>query len=225
MITEKEPNNNLVIISVLNTKGGATKTTSAINIARGIQQCDLSVAVGETDPQRSLRAWEANRTYEPSKPLPKIIPLPGKEDILGVRYHPELQNIDVLVIDGAGGDLPNLGWAHMVSTLTIFVSQPTPLDIKPLQDIHQLGMIRQDRLSAFLLSRIKKGNSINDAVKAGLGSFGIPVLENSIRELTGFKTCMGEGLTVFEYSAYKKEQEDIMNLVSEIFSILEGRQQ
>ncbi len=48
-----------MIISILNQKGGAGKTTISVNLARGLKQDGGSVLLVDSDPQGSARDWHA----------------------------------------------------------------------------------------------------------------------------------------------------------------------
>lgn len=53
------------IIAVLNQKGGAGKTTVAINLSSAIQPLGYSVLLADTDPQSSARDWAAANEQQP----------------------------------------------------------------------------------------------------------------------------------------------------------------
>jgi len=216
-------NQNMVIVSVLNPKGGATKTTVVMSLARAFQHIGLSVAIGETDPQGSLRKWRLNLDSELETPMPAVIDLPNRDSIFGVRDNPALEGVELLLIDGVAFDVMKFAHAHKVSNFVLLVTQPSPGDLGPLIDMFDLGTIQNgNAMCAFLLSRTKKNDDLNDVVRAALAQFNLPILNSTIRDLKGFKTSQVEGKTVFEYGAYIEAQRDVMAVASEVLELMQG---
>jgi len=209
----------MLIIGVQNTKGGATKSTTSVNLSRAFQKRGCEVALGETDPQGTLREWVADNRSAEVDGMPKVIQLQDRNDILSVRDNPELEGVEVLIIDGVANGFREILAVSKVADFLLIVTQPSPADVKPIGDFIDI-LEGKDVKTAFLLTRTKKGDDLNDIIKKGLDVFGYPVLENTIRDLKGFKTSFGAGRTVFEFSDYKAAQDDVSNVVNEILEIL-----
>lgn len=209
-------NNSMLIIGIQNTKGGATKSTTSVNIARGLQLAGQKVALGETDSQGTLREWRADNDGQ-NDDLPLVVDLRDRQSILEVRSHPEMQDIDVLLIDGAANNFPAFLAVAKVADFVVIVAQPSSADFKPIEEmvdvLHDKG-----RKTAFLLTRTKKGDDYVEEARGVLeAEFPYPVLKNTIRDLKGFRTTFGAGQTVFEYPAYKRGQEDIVAVIEELW--------
>lgn len=203
------------IIGVQNTKGGATKSTTCVNLARAYQKLGLSVAIGETDSQGTLREWVADNQSGNSD-MPVVIQLPDRADILGVRGRPEMAEIDVLIIDGVANGFREFIAVSKVADLLVIVSQPSPTDIKPIDDLMDV-LEGKNVNTVFLLNRCRTGDDLVDHVREALSQHGYPVLKQVIRDLKGFRTTFGTGETVFEYSAYKHAQDDVTAVAVELW--------
>ncbi|WP_270822676.1 ParA family protein, partial [Aeromonas sp. QDB14] len=55
----------MLVISVLNQKGGSGKTTIATHLARAFQVAGHDVLLIDSDPQGSARDWSAVRDEQP----------------------------------------------------------------------------------------------------------------------------------------------------------------
>jgi len=55
----------MIVIAVLNQKGGSGKTTIATHLARALQLDGASVVLIDSDPQGSARDWAAVREDQP----------------------------------------------------------------------------------------------------------------------------------------------------------------
>lgn len=209
----------MLVIGIQNTKGGATKSTTSVNLARAYQKMNMVVALGETDPQGTLKEWYADNDAEGNNQA-QVIQLLDKSEILGVRDNPALQNCDVLIIDGVANGFKEFLAVSKVADLVLIVSQPSPADIKPVDDLMDI-LDGRDTRAAFLLTRTRKGDDLAKQVRAALSEYGYPVLRNTIRDLKGFKTTFGVGQTVFEYNDYKHAQEDVLLVAQEIITLME----
>lgn len=205
------------IIAVQNTKGGATKSTTSVNLAGAFHKLGFKTALGETDSQGTLREWAAD-AEDGSIQFP-VIQLPDRDSILSVRDHKDLADTDILIIDGVANGFREFIAAEKVSDFILIVSQPSPADIKPISELVDV-LEGKSTAAAFLLTRVKKGDDLTDQVRGALSEFEYPVLESTIRDLKGFKTTFGVGRTVFDYKDYRPAQEDVTAVAREILALM-----
>jgi chromosome partitioning protein len=120
-----------VIISILNTKGGVAKTTTAILLG-----CALSdtgpVAVLDADPQGSASMW-AHDADAAGQPL-GITVLPANVTTLKASPgRPE----DFILIDTPPGDSPTINAAMRVSDLVIIPTGTSALDMQRMWETYE----------------------------------------------------------------------------------------
>lgn len=208
----------MLVIGVQNTKGGVTKSTTSVSLARAFQKMGSTVALGETDPQGTLREWRADNNGVDAD-MPKIIQLLSKEAILGIFDNPDLADTEILIIDGVANGFKEFLSVSKVSDLLLLVTTPSPTDVKPLGDVVDV-LEGKGKLTVFLMTKTKKGDDLNDLIRESLTQLGYPVLQNTIRDLKGFKTSWGVGRTIFEYKEYDHAQKDVMAVAEEILTVL-----
>ena len=78
-LTIKLKETNKLIIAIVNQKGGAGKTTLAVNLAGGLDHRSLQVTLVDTDPQGSVHQWHSSVTeqaFEVLRKAPQGINLP-----------------------------------------------------------------------------------------------------------------------------------------------------
>lgn len=210
----------MLVIGIQNTKGGATKSTTSVNLARAFQLMGYSVGLGETDPQGTLREWYADNQTQPND-QPKVIQLLERDAILSIRESSETAGLDILIVDGAANGFAPFISLTKVADFIVVVAQPTPADVKPLGELVDI-LESKEVPAAFLLTRAKKGVALVDQIRSLLGQFPFPVMNSTIRDLVGFQTSFGVGHTVFEYRDYKAGQEDMNAVANEIIELLKA---
>ena len=208
----------MFILAVLNLKGGATKSTTAVNLARAFQKKGYSVALGETDSQKSLDAWYVHGSEEPLPlPLPLVFDMQAKDRILSARNNESLSGLDMLIIDGKANGYSELLSTVKVADFVLVPSQPSPADTTPISEVVEVADLSNTPL-AFVMTRTKKGDNMTEYVGEMLGEHGKPVLKNTIRDLKGFRLSYAAGHSVFEYTDYAEAQKDVMSVAEELLT-------
>jgi chromosome partitioning protein len=164
-----------MIISFLQEKGGAGKTTIAINVAVAIKNMGFSVLLVDSDPQGSARDWHTENDGSILDVIGLDRPTIDK-DIKRFK-----REYDYIFVDGA----PHLS---VMATKTILCSdailipvQPSPYDVWASQSLVELIKQRQEITdgkprAAFIVSRQITGTNIGKEVKSVLESYELPVL-------------------------------------------------
>ena len=115
----------MIVIAVVQSKGGVGKTTLAVNVAGDITRYDRSVTLVDADPQGSAFQWAE----------PRRLPFPVRQELLTLRS-PMLwvRNVlksgtDFVVLDLPAGFGPVFDTAVMIADLLVVPSGPSSLDI------------------------------------------------------------------------------------------------
>ena len=121
----------MLVISVLNQKGGSGKTTIATHLARAFQLSGHDVQLIDSDPQGSARDWAAVRDDQP-------VPVVGIDRPTIERDIKAVSHKDIIVIDGAPQAADLAISAIKASDLVLIPVQPSPYDIWAASDLVEL---------------------------------------------------------------------------------------
>lgn len=227
---EKAERFNGKVISVVNTKGGAGKTTIATNIACRAAIDGYKVLLIDADARQcsslnfsSMRAEDESLTQFP------VIGLPT------TAIHREINKynnmFDLIVVDAGAGDSGIVRSAILAALygLLIIPVQPSTFDIwgaedtlKILNEARGFGDVKTYMLlnrvlpnkKAIILKEAKEScEEIKDAYKVG-------IFNNWLTDYIDFKNSVGVGKCVYEYAPNKKAAQEFESLYSEIMEKL-----
>lgn len=206
-------------IAVLNQKGGAGKTTIAVNLAYALQQDGSRVLLVDADPQGSARDWnEANEG--------EILPVVGLDrETLAKDLDAIKHGYDWIVIDGAPQIARLSAAAVKAADLVLIPCQPSPYDVWAAADLVDILKARQDVTNgkpkaAFVVSRAIRNTKLGREVEEALESYGLPILKAMTTQRVAYPTTAAEGQTVFveqggaaaqEIEAIKNEAKELLN--------------
>lgn len=186
-----------MIIGVLQQKGGAGKTTLALNLAAAFAKDGLRVLLVDADPQASALAWSSVREREP---LFSVIGMPKP------TLHKELpalaSDYDRVVIDGAPRVNALARSAILAADYVLVPVQPSPFDVWSSAEIVSLiaeaQQFRPDIQAGFVMNRKVANTAIARDVFKAFESFSVPVLKQTITQRVAFAETAAQGLTVIE---------------------------
>lgn len=209
------------VISFLQEKGGAGKTTLAINVARGLILMKYKVLLVDSDPQGTARDW--NEENEGS-----LIPIIGLDrESLATDIKAVSDGFDFIVIDGAPG-LSKLSVAAIkASDLILIPVQPSPYDIWASENLVRLIKERQQITdgkpdAAFIISRVIKNSILSKDILPILKEYEIPVLDFFNTQLVIYPSRASEGKTVHEAPTINQAKIEIDMITHELLERLKN---
>ena len=184
------------VISFLQTKGGAGKTTCVINVAQLLAMSGFDVAVVDTDPQASLQNWNKADLAQFS-----IYVVESEKDIYRVRK--ELQHHDYVIIDGAASLSVITHAAVMVSDLVIVPVSPSPLDFSASSSV--LDVIEAQNLNRAtplpmrcLITKFEHGTVMGEILKNSIDKIGQLRFKTLLTHRQSYIRCLLDGGTIFD---------------------------
>ncbi len=180
------------IITILNTKGGAGKTTTVVNLARYLAE-EHEVAVADSDPQKSSSNWFAGKRQR------FRIDAASFRQVQALMTNPQKYKFDYILIDTPAG-LPE----QMVRILALgsdFVIVPTKSSILDLGPTVQLVKILKDAKVEYkvLLTQVPaQAKSSVDVIKRILYQRDIVFFKTVIRLLEANVMAAINKTTVFD---------------------------
>ena len=206
------------VISVLNQKGGAGKTTIATNLAHALKLDNNKVLLVDSDPQGSLRDWNESNGGE----LIAVIGLDREtlpKDLKAVS-----QNYDFVVIDGAPQIAKMSAAAVKASDLILIPVQPSPYDVWACADLVDIVTARQEvtegkPLAYFVISRAIKKTKLSGEIKSALEGYELPILKSFTTQRVAYPTTASSGLTVLT-DIKSDAASEVITIKNEILEIL-----
>ena len=207
------------VLSILNQKGGAGKTTIAVNLAHALQREGGKVLLVDSDPQGSARDWNEANAGE-------IVPVVGLDrETLPKDLQAIKNGYDWIIIDGAPQIAKLSAAAVKASDIVIIPCQPSPYDIWAAADLVDIIKARQDvtngkPAAAFIISRAIKNTKLGREVQEALEGYELPILNGLTTQRVAYPTTASEGQTVFvepdspaarEIELIKDEVKELLN--------------
>jgi chromosome partitioning protein len=181
-----------MILSTLNQKGGAGKTTVAIHLAAALTQRGARVLLIDADPQGSALDWSALRSEGAAFAvlgLPKPVLHREVPKLAGDYEH--------VIIDGPPQVADITRSAVLASDMVLIPVQPSPLDVWGARAVVELldeaVLMRPALKAAFVVSRKIVNTAIGRDVAAALAVYRMPVLIASLAQRVGFAEALATG--------------------------------
>ena len=186
------------VLSLLNEKGGAGKSTVAINLACALHRAGRRVVLIDADPQGTARDW---REASPEgADLPPVVVLDRPELLLS-----SLKTLaaDIAIIDTPAKAEKMSANVVRISDVAIIPVQPSAADIwasaaavKLIQSKRDVGGTIE---CAFLATRVTGSTNLSkEIMKGDWNEYGIDMLDQSISNRVSYAQSLSDGVSVFE---------------------------
>jgi chromosome partitioning protein len=203
-----------MVTAISQQKGGAGKTTLAIQLAMAWRTSGKRVVILDVDPQGSLSAWYSLRTR-----------LLGPDDALSVktlsgwRLGNELsaakRAVDHVLIDTPPHAETDARTAIRLADLTILPIQPTMLDLWATRPTLEIAETEKTK-ALLVLNRVPARGLSAEAVKAEIKANGWPLARAQLGNRQAFAASIGEGRGVAETGANTAAGKEILALSREV---------
>jgi chromosome partitioning protein len=185
------------VIAVINQKGGAGKTTLAMNLAAGLARRAETVVI-DLDPQGSSRQWASLG----SAPFPATVKqIAGKWDAR--TLHQNYRSYAHMVLDCPPSlDSHASMQALRACDVALIPVLPSPIDLwaslRLPQEIEEARKVNRNLKAYLVLNQLEPKSAISAAMHDALAEFGLPVLEAVIRRRAAYRGAALEGVSVYQ---------------------------
>lgn len=207
-----------MIYSVVNTKGGVGKTTTAVHLAQMLSKLGKTLLI-DGDPQASAASWAAwRRDNHSAVTSPTTTCLSGKAILDEGRQL--AKGFDYVVIDAGGRDSVGLRSALLLAQIAIVPIGTSNLDAAAVTDLLGIIDLAQDYNPGLkvkiLLNRVDPRTKDTSEMLEFLGNQKLDVLKTKICERVSFRRAVGEGASVVEVGRDNAAITEIESFLKEV---------
>nr|WP_011270129.1 AAA family ATPase [Actinobacillus porcitonsillarum]CAH25819.2 ParA-like protein [Actinobacillus porcitonsillarum] len=204
-------------------KGGAAKTTTAVNVAIGLAMQGKDVCLVDADAQRSASRWYSERELNERKPSITLI---EKRDNIAQTLKQLNDKFDYVIVDVAGRNSKELITGGTVADFIIAPHQCSQLDLDTLSELQiQADGIRtlNPNLKIYCYQTMATTNPLlKDKERAEFIEFVSEFNDFEILNSVGcyrkvYRDVMSEGKSVLETNNEQAKNE-VLCLIDEVFN-------
>lgn len=207
------------VITVAQQKGGAGKTTLAVQLGIAWATAGRRVAMLDIDPQGSLFAWfNARRRRIGDDPDGPVV-----QGLSGWRVASEVRRFrdefEVVLVDTPPRAETEARTAIRSADLTLVPCQPNALDVWATSPTIELAA-GEGTAALLVLNRVPPRSRAAEAAEAEIKKHGWPLASGQLGNRQAFAASMGEGRGVAETAARSPAAQEVEMLAGEIFRLL-----
>ena len=187
----------MLVVAIVNQKGGTGKTTLATNLAWVLAEKG-NVLLVDADPQASALNWVAGEGE-----VPHTLTVQGTEtdDVPRLVRSKVADGHDWVIIDGPPGITKTTADAVRVAHVVLIPAKPSPLDVWAASDIVAAVQARQKTAkgmpkAAFVITMTQPRTRLSRQIDQALNETGIPVLQARTTQRVAYPSAINDGSSV-----------------------------
>ncbi|SFU20958.1 ParA family partition ATPase [Sedimentitalea nanhaiensis] len=200
------------VITVAQQKGGAGKTTLAVNLAVGFAKAGKSVALMDTDPQGSAGRWFMTRLETTGDPGIEF----STASAWGVSYECRklADRYDIVVIDTPPKADSDLRPALRAADLVLIPVATSHLDLWAVEAVLDLAQ-RENKTALMVMTRARAGTRLSAEVAAKAAELDADTALTPMTNRVIYAETLGQGRAAIE-APKGPVHEEVAALVQEV---------
>lgn len=186
------------ILSIVNRKGGASKSTLAAHLALEANNEGLKTILIDMDPQKTLESWWEKREEE----LPAMVDIAATD--LSAKM-PTLQEngFDLCIIDTPGDSTGNAEAGIKAAEMVLIPCKPTPPDLAAVGKTISQVRDKHKKPFFFIITQAPASSQAHIQAASVLSEFG-PVAPDTMMSRKVYSDVMGTGQSAVEFNKAAK---------------------
>ena len=199
------------IVAIVSSKGGVGKTTVTQCLAVEALRQGIAAAIIDADPQKSAADWGEQRAAA-ELDAPTVIAL-GSKSLVSVVADLRKRGAGMIFIDTPPHSAPAINAALDVSTGSIMVTRPNPMDLRALEATWSI-VSRMKKPSAAVFTQTPPGNRARalGLAQGRLEELAMPFCPAPISYTLSFPYAQAEALSVQEREPTGKARAEIAEI-------------
>lgn len=207
-----------MIIAVMNQKGGAGKTTLALNLAAAMVERGARVLVIDADPQQTAQDWA---TVRESPPPFQVMGL--AKPVLHRDLPPIDADYNYIIIDGAPRNYEVARSAILAADIVLIPVQPSGADFwasrETVKLVHEVQAFKERQKSVFVVSRKIGRTVLGRDITDALAGFDLPIMTAGTTQRVAYAQTLTVGSTVIESEPNGAAAEEIRAILDELEAV------
>lgn len=193
-------------VAIISQKGGAGKTTLALNLAGAAEVSGLQTVIVDLDPQASAKSWHDQRNGE----APLVISSHASR-LPEVIHTSTKHGVDLCIIDTAPHSEATALAAARAADLVLIPCRPAVFDLRAIASSVDLAHIAKKPALVVINATPPRGPLADQAAEA-IQAYGVPIAETRVAQRIAFVHSLTARKTVLEYEPHGAAAREITAL-------------
>lgn len=205
------------VVAIISQKGGAGKTTLAINLAVASEFTGKHSAIFDLDPQASSMGWKDSRLEE----APAVVSLHSAR----INHYLETARqggAELVIFDTAPHSQKDALEAAQASDLILIPCKPSLVDLRAISSSVKIAQL-SGKPAVAVLTQTQARGSLQDEAAEAIKSYKVELAPITIGNRVAFVHSFTAGKGVMESEPNSKASEEITELFSFIINLMENK--